>query len=87
MGGTSTDVSTVVGGTESFTTSYEIEFGIPIQIPMIDIRTMGAGGGSVAWIDKGGMLQVGPQSAGADPGPVCYGKGGENPTVTDADIA
>ena len=51
-------------GTKSFTTSYEIEFGIPIQIPMIDIRTMGAGGGSIAWIDKGGMLQVGPQSAG-----------------------
>ena len=86
MGGTSTDVSTVVGGTESFTTSYEIEFGIPIQIPMIDIRTMGAGGGSVAWIDKGGMLQVGPQSAGADPGPACYDRGGELPTVTDANV-
>ena len=86
MGGTSTDVSTVVGGTESFTTSYEIEFGIPIQIPMIDIRTMGAGGGSIAWIDKGGMLQVGPQSAGAAPGPACYDRGGELPTVTDANV-
>ena len=86
MGGTSTDVSTIVGGNESFTTSYEIEFGIPIQIPMIDIRTMGAGGGSIAWIDKGGMLQVGPQSAGAEPGPACYDRGGNLPTVTDANV-
>lgn len=86
MGGTSTDVSTVVNRSESFTTSYEIEFGIPIQIPMIDIRTMGAGGGSIAWIDKGGMLQVGPQSAGAEPGPACYDRGGQLPTVTDANV-
>ena len=86
MGGTSTDVSTVVNARESFTTSYEIEFGIPIQIPMLDIRTMGAGGGSIAWIDKGGMLRVGPQSAGAQPGPACYGRGGEEPTVTDANV-
>lgn len=86
MGGTSTDVSTVVGGRESFTTSFEIEFGVPIQIPMIDIRTMGAGGGSIAWIDKGGMLRVGPQSAGADPGPACYGRGGTQATVTDANV-
>ncbi|MCC2662970.1 MAG: hyuA, partial [Geminicoccaceae bacterium] len=68
MGGTSTDVSTVIGGKESFTTAFEIEWGVPIQIPMVDIRTIGAGGGSIAWIDKGGMLQVGPQSAGAQPG-------------------
>lgn len=86
MGGTSTDVSTVVGGQESFTTSFEIEFGVPIQIPMLDIRTMGAGGGSIAWIDKGGMLRVGPQSAGAAPGPACYGKGGSEATVTDANV-
>jgi N-methylhydantoinase A len=86
MGGTSTDVSTVVGGRESFTTSFEIEFGIPIQIPMLDIRTMGAGGGSIAWIDKGGMLQVGPQSAGARPGPACYGQGGTAACVTDANV-
>ncbi|GAB5469744.1 MAG: hydantoinase/oxoprolinase family protein [Rhodospirillales bacterium] len=86
MGGTSTDVSTVVGGQESFTTSFEIEFGVPIQIPMIDIRTMGAGGGSIAWIDKGGMLRVGPQSAGAQPGPACYAQGGTNATVTDANV-
>ena len=86
MGGTSTDVSTVVGGRESFTTSFEIEFGVPIQIPMLDIRTLGAGGGSIAWIDKGGMLRVGPQSAGADPGPACYGRGGADATVTDANV-
>ena len=64
MGGTSTDCSTVVDGREHITTSFEIEWGIPIQIPMIDIHTIGAGGGSIAWIDKGGMLRVGPQSAG-----------------------
>jgi len=86
MGGTSTDVSTVVDGRESFTTSFEIEFGVPIQIPMIDIRTMGAGGGSIAWIDKGGMLRVGPQSAGADPGPACYGQGGLDACATDANV-
>lgn len=86
MGGTSTDVSTVVGGRESFTTSFEIEFGVPIQIPMIDIRTMGAGGGSLAWIDKGGMLRVGPESAGASPGPACYGQGGTRATATDANV-
>ena len=86
MGGTSTDVSTVVGGSESFTTSFEIEFGLPIQIPMIDIRTMGAGGGSLAWIDKGGMLRMGPESAGANPGPACYGLGGTQATATDANL-
>jgi N-methylhydantoinase A len=86
MGGTSTDCSTVIDGRISFTTDFEIEFGLPIQIPMIDIRTIGAGGGSIAWIDKGGMLRVGPESAGAQPGPACYGLGGERPTVTDANV-
>ena len=86
MGGTSTDVATVIGGREAFTTSFEIEWGVPIQIPMIDIRTIGAGGGSLAWIDKGGMLRVGPQSAGAAPGPACYGQGGTEATVTDANL-
>ena len=86
MGGTSTDVSTVIGGKESFTTAFEIEWGVPIQIPMIDIRTIGAGGGSIAWIDKGGMLRAGPQSAGARPGPACYGRGGTEATVTDANL-
>lgn len=86
MGGTSTDCSTVVGSKELVTTSFEIEWGLPIQIPMIDIHTIGAGGGSIAWIDKGGMLRMGPQSASADPGPACYGRGGENATVTDANV-
>lgn len=86
MGGTSTDCSTVVNGMELVTTNFEIEWGLPIQVPMIDIHTIGAGGGSIAWIDKGGMLRVGPQSAGADPGPACYGRGGEHATVTDANV-
>jgi N-methylhydantoinase A len=86
MGGTSTDVSTVVDGQERFTTDFEIEWGRPVQIPMIDIRTIGAGGGSLARVDAGGMLVVGPQSAGAHPGPACYGRGGTEPTVTDANV-
>ena len=69
MGGTSTDTSTIVGGKENFTTDYEVEFGVPIQIPMIDIRTIGAGGGSIAWIDKGGMLRVGTGERGRESGP------------------
>lgn len=83
MGGTSTDVS-LLAGALTFTKEYRIE-GFPIAIPMIDIHTVGAGGGSIAWIDKGGLLKVGPQSAGADPGPICYGKG-EALTVTDANL-
>ena len=86
MGGTSTDCSTVVDGREHITTTFEIEWGIPIQIPMIDIHSIGAGGGSIAWVDKGGMLRVGPHSAGADPGPACYGRGGRLATVTDANV-
>lgn len=86
MGGTSTDCSTIVDRQMSFTTNFEIEFGVPIQVPMIDIRTIGAGGGSIAWTDKGGMLRVGPRSAGANPGPACYGFGGTEPTVTDANV-
>lgn len=86
MGGTSTDVAVIEDGSEEFTTNFEIEWGIPIQVPMVDIRTIGAGGGSIAWIDKGGMLNVGPKSAGADPGPVCYGLGGTEVTVTDANL-
>jgi N-methylhydantoinase A len=86
MGGTSTDVSTIVDGREKFTTDFEIEWGRPIQIPMLDIRSIGAGGGSIARIDAGGMLVVGPESAGANPGPACYGLGGKLPTVTDANV-
>jgi len=86
MGGTSTDCSTVIGGQISFTTDFEVEWGLPIQVPMIDVRTIGAGGGSIAWIDKGGLLRVGPQSAGAMPGPACYGRGGREATTTDANV-
>ena len=86
MGGTSTDCAAVINHEERFTTNFEVEWGLPIQVPMIDVRTIGAGGGSIAWIDKGGLLQVGPQSAGAIPGPACYGNGGTLPTVTDANI-
>lgn len=83
IGGTSSDICLIKEGKPNLTTESDIE-GYPIKLPMIDINTIGAGGGSIAWIDKGGALRVGPQSAGADPGPVCYGKGGEDPTVTDA---
>ncbi len=86
MGGTSTDCAAIIDFKERFTTNFEIEWGLPIQVPMIDVRTIGAGGGSIAWIDKGGLLQVGPQSAGANPGPACYSKGGTYPTVTDANV-
>ncbi len=87
MGGTSFDVSLVDGGQPRHTTEGEIEWGVPFRVPLIDVRSIGAGGGSIAWIDQGGLLRVGPQSAGAEPGPVCYGRGGEEPTVTDAYVA
>ena len=85
MGGTSFDVSLAHKGQPTFTMESDIG-GHIIKIPMIDIKTLGAGGGSIAWVDQGGALQVGPQSAGADPGPACYGQGGKEPTVTDANI-
>ncbi len=83
MGGTSTDVS-LIDGKLSITTESKIE-GFPVKTPMIDIHTVGAGGGSIAYVDKGGALNVGPESAGANPGPICYGKG-EKITVTDANL-
>jgi len=83
MGGTSSDICLIKDREPHLTTEADIE-GYPIKLPMIDINTIGAGGGSVAWIDAGGALRVGPRSAGADPGPVCYGRGGSEPTVTDA---
>ena len=86
MGGTSADVAIVIGGQQKHTTEYEIEWGVPAAIPLIDIKSIGAGGGSIAWIDAGGFLRVGPRSAGASPGPACYGKGGIKPTVTDANL-
>ncbi len=85
MGGTSFDASLVADGTPTVTSEGEIG-GHRIASPVLDIHTIGAGGGSVAWIDSGGLLAVGPKSAGADPGPACYGQGGTEPTVTDADL-
>ena len=86
MGGTSTDVAVVAGGALTYTTEYQLEFGLPVSVPSLDVVTIGAGGGSIAWIDKGGLLRVGPASAGAEPGPACYGLGGNEPTVTDANF-
>ena len=85
MGGTSTDVATVLGGSAQVT-AESVVGGVPIRFPMADIHTIGAGGGSIAWLDEGGALRVGPRSAGASPGPACYGRGGEEPTVTDANL-
>ena len=85
MGGTSTDVAPIVGGRAERTTEGAIA-GVPIKLPMVDVHTVGAGGGSIAWIDDGGALRVGPQSAGANPGPACYGRGGTEPTVSDANL-
>jgi N-methylhydantoinase A len=85
MGGTSTDVAAVLGG-EAVVTAESVVGGVPIRFPMVDVHTIGAGGGSVAWVDDGAALRVGPRSAGADPGPACYGRGGIEPTVTDANL-
>ena len=85
MGGTSTDVAPVVEG-EAQTTTETVIAGVPIKLPMVDVHTVSAGGGSVAWADAGGALRVGPHSAGAEPGPAAYGKGGEEPAVTDANL-
>jgi len=85
MGGTSADVSLVRDGELVRSTEGEIN-NLPVKTPMIDINTVGAGGGSIAWLDDGGALRVGPESAGADPGPICYGNSGEDPTLTDANL-
>lgn len=86
MGGTSTDVCLIRAGKPEVSTSSQIA-GLPFRTPSVGIHTVGAGGGSIAWIDAGGALRVGPHSAGADPGPACYGQGGDEPTVTDAHCA
>jgi N-methylhydantoinase A len=86
MGGTSCDVSIIENGQPLITSEYEIEWDYPVIVPMLDIRTIGAGGGSIAWIDEGGSIRVGPRSAGSVPGPACYGRGGTKPTVTDANL-
>jgi N-methylhydantoinase A len=85
MGGTSTDVAVIQNGSPQWTTATTID-GLPIALPMFDIHTVGAGGGSVAFVDAGGALRVGPRSAAANPGPACYARGGAEPTVTDANL-
>ncbi len=85
MGGTSTDVSFVKDGVPTLAFEREID-GIPLRVAGLDIETIGAGGGSIAWRDSGGALRVGPESAGAHPGPACYARGGAAPTVTDANL-
>jgi N-methylhydantoinase A len=84
MGGTSTDVA-LLDGEPTITTESQLA-GLPVAVPMLDIHTIGAGGGSLAWTDAAGLLQLGPESAGAMPGPACYGRGGLRPTVTDANL-
>lgn len=86
MGGTSTDVALVRGAQPAVSSEIEIEYAMPIHVPMVDVRTVGAGGGSVARVNAAGLLEVGPESAGADPGPICYGRGGTQPTISDANL-
>lgn len=86
MGGTSFDVCLIEGGRGLVSDSYQLEWDMPIIVPMLDIRSIGSGGGSIAWVDEGGSLRVGPRSAGSSPGPACYGLGGTDATVTDANL-
>jgi len=86
MGGTSTDVALIRNAEPSVSNETEIEYAMPIHVPMVDVRTVGAGGGSIAKVNAGGLLEVGPESAGATPGPMCYGKGGTLPTISDANL-
>ena len=86
MGGTSLDISVIREGVAQLTNTLHVQWGIPIRTPAIDVETIGAGGGSIVWIDEGGDIRVGPHSAGANPGPACYGRGGTDCTVTDANL-
>ncbi|HER26202.1 MAG TPA: hydantoinase/oxoprolinase family protein, partial [Rhodospirillales bacterium] len=86
MGGTSTDVALIRNFEPSVSSEIEIEYAMPIHVPMIDVRTVGAGGGSIARVNSAGLLEVGPESAGAHPGPISYGQGGELPTISDANL-
>lgn len=86
MGGTSTDVGLIENAVPQVSGELELEYAMPIHVPMVDVHTIGAGGGSIASVDAAGMLRVGPESAGARPGPICYGRGGEEPTITDANL-
>jgi N-methylhydantoinase A len=85
MGGTSTDVCLIADGRAEVTADREVG-DLPVRLPTVDLQTVGAGGGSIVWVDRGGALRVGPQSAGAEPGPACYGRGGTEPTITDANL-
>lgn len=86
MGGTSTDVALILNTEPAVSNEIEIEYAMPIHVPMVAVHTVGAGGGSIARVDASGLIQVGPESAGANPGPVCYGRGGTEPTITDANL-
>jgi N-methylhydantoinase A len=86
MGGTSCDIAVIQNGEQRYADKFEVEFGLPLTFPTVDVTTIGAGGGSIAWVDRGGFLRVGPQSAGAEPGPACYQRGGLDATVTDANL-
>jgi len=86
MGGTSFDVSLIAGGEPALSAEKDIAYGVPLRVPLVDIHTIGAGGGSIARITRAGLLQVGPESAGARPGPIAYGRGGTAVTVTDANL-
>lgn len=86
IGGTSSDIAVISNGRARLTTEWFLEFGVPIKLPAVDIHSIGSGGGSITWVDEGGVLHVGPASAGADPGPAAYGRGGADPTTTDAQI-
>ena len=86
MGGTSCDVGLVRGGVPAVSSELEVEYAVPIHVPMVDVHTIGAGGGSIAFVNEAGLLQVGPESAGAAPGPICFGRGGERVTITDANL-
>ena len=86
MGGTSTDVALIRGGEPSVSNEIELEYAMPIHVPMVDVRTIGAGGGSIAKVNDAGLLEVGPHSAGAEPGPICYGRGSNEPTISDANF-
>ena len=86
MGGTSTDVSLITDAKPAVSAEIEVEYAMPIHLPMVDVRTVGAGGGSIARVNDAGLLEVGPDSASATPGPICYGRGGENPTISDANL-
>ncbi|MDR7224314.1 hydantoinase/oxoprolinase family protein [Aminobacter aminovorans] len=86
MGGTSTDVALILNAEPAVSNEIEIEYAMPIHVPMVAVHTVGAGGGSITRVDASGLIQVGPESAGANPGPVCYGRGGTEPTITDANL-